>query len=80
MARVVVHVGKSLETDPQDSRHLFWEEMKRIFYAMRELRLEDLDKESMDGFMAAMEEVSNALHRISKRSRSRKARTERLRV
>jgi len=36
-----------LEIDPQDARHLFWEEMKRIFFAMREVQLEDLDEETI---------------------------------
>jgi hypothetical protein len=35
-----------LEIDPQDALHLFWEEMKRIFFAMREVKLEDLEEET----------------------------------
>lgn len=71
MASVVTQVDELLEIDPQDSRHLFWEEMKRIFFAMREVQLEDLDDEMMEEFMGAMDQVSNVLYRIEKRRRAR---------
>ena len=71
MASVLALADELLEIDPQDSRHLFWEEMKRIFFAMREVRLEDLDEETMQEFMEAMDHVSNVLFRIEKRRRDR---------
>jgi hypothetical protein len=78
MTQVVAHVDELLEIDPQDARHLFWEEMKRIFFAMREVQLEDLDAETMDDFMAAMDGVSNVLYRIEKRRRGREGKIEKL--
>jgi hypothetical protein len=71
MASVVAHVDELLEIDPQDTRHLFWEEMKRIFFAMREVEEDDLDDEIMNQFLSAMDWVSNVLHRIEKRRRDR---------
>jgi hypothetical protein len=71
MASVITQVDELLEIDPQDARHLFWEEMKRIFFAMREVQLEDLDDETLEEFMAAMDQVSNVLHRIEKRRQAR---------
>jgi hypothetical protein len=71
MTQVVAHVDELLEIDPQDARHLFWEEMKRIFYAMREVELVDLDEETMEDFMAAMDGVSNVLNRIERRRQAR---------
>ena len=35
MAAVVARVDELLEVDPTDTRHMFWEEMKRLFFAMR---------------------------------------------
>ena len=80
MTEVVAHVDELLEIDPQDARHLFWEEMKRIFFAMREVQLEDLDEETMDEFMAAMDGVSNVLYRIEKRRKGREVKIEKLRI
>jgi hypothetical protein len=74
MAEVVARVDELLEVDPTDTRHLFWEEMKRIFYAMREVEPEDLDEQTMDDFLRAIDGVSNVLHRIQKRRKERQAR------
>lgn len=71
MARVVAQVDELLEIDPQDTRHMFWEEMKRIFFAMREIEPEDLDEGTMDEFMSAMDQLSNILYRIEKRRQKR---------
>lgn len=80
MSQIVGHVDELLEIDPQDARHLFWEEMKRIFYAMREVRLEDLGEETMEEFMAAMDGVSNVLYHIEKRRQARAQRPRKLLV
>jgi hypothetical protein len=71
MAGVVTKVDEMLEVDPSDARHMFWEEMKRLFYAMREIELEDLDEETMDDFLAAMDGVSNVLLRVERRRQER---------
>jgi len=77
MASVVAQVDELLEIDPSDTRHLFWEEMKRIFYAMREIQLDDLDETTMDEFMRAMDQISNVLFRIEKRRREREQQKKR---
>jgi hypothetical protein len=71
MTSVVVKVDELLEVDPSDTRHMFWEEMKRLFFAMREIEPEDLDEEMMDDFLQAMDGVSNVLYRIEKRRQAR---------
>ena len=71
MSRVVAQVDEMLEIDPHDTRHMFWEEMKRIFFAMREIQPEDLDDETMDEFMSAMDQLSNILYRIEKKRQKR---------
>ena len=50
MAAVVLKIDELLEIDPTDTRHMFWEEMKRLFFAMKEIELEDLDEETMNDF------------------------------
>jgi len=76
MAAVLTKVDEMLEVDPSDARHLFWEEMKRLFYAMREIEPEDLDEETMDDFLAAIDGVSNVLFRVERRRRERHKRRD----
>ena len=71
LASVVSMVDELLDVDPSDARHMFWEEMKRLFFAMREVEPEDLDDETMDDFLKAMDQVSNVFQRIEKKRRAR---------
>jgi hypothetical protein len=77
---VVLKVDELLEVDPSDARHMFWEEMKRLFFAMREIEPEDLDEETMDDFLQAMDGVSNVLYRIEKRRSARHHQGQKLKV
>lgn len=72
LASVVAKTDELLEVDPGDARHMFWEEMKRLFFAMREIEPEDLDNETMDDFLQAIDQLSNILYRIEKRRRERR--------
>ena len=78
LASAVSKVDEMLEVDPSDTRHMFWEEMKRLFFAVREVEPEDLDEEMMNDFLRAMDGVSNVLHRLEKRRRKRKSQRETL--
>jgi hypothetical protein len=78
LASVVVKVDELLEVDPSDARHMFWEEMKRLFFAMREIEIEDLDEDTMDDFLRAMDGVSNVLYRIEKRRNVRHQQAQKL--
>jgi hypothetical protein len=71
MAAIVAKADELLEVDPTDARHMFWEEMKRLFYAMKEMEPEDLDEETMNDFLAAMDSVSNVIFRIERRRQER---------
>ncbi len=75
MVSVVQKVDELLEINPSDKRHFFYEEMKRLFYAMREIRPEDIDDESLDQFMAAADQLSNAIYAIELRSRKQQKKT-----
>lgn len=69
LASAVVMTDELLEIDAQDTRHMFWEEMKRIFFAIREVKPDDLDDETMDEFAIAIDQISSVLYRIEKRRR-----------
>ena len=44
MTAVVTKVDEMLEVDSRDARHMFWEEMKRLFYARREIEPEEFGR------------------------------------
>jgi hypothetical protein len=69
MSGVLQRVDELLEINPSDRCHLFYEEMKRLFYAMREIQPEDIDNESLDEFMAAADQLSKAIYRIELKGR-----------
>jgi hypothetical protein len=71
VAEVVMKVDELLEVDHADTRHLFFEEMKRLFFAMREIEADDLNEEILDDFLHAVDQVSNVLNRIEKKRRER---------
>jgi hypothetical protein len=67
-----------LEVDPSDKRHLFYEEMKRLFYAMRDIQPEDVDDESLDEFMKAADGLSNAIYVIELKRQKRERQVKKL--
>jgi len=67
MTRVVERIDELLEIDALDTRHLFWEEMKRVFFAMRETQPEELDERIMSELLGAMDALGNVLYPIERR-------------
>jgi hypothetical protein len=80
MTVVIDRVDELLEIDPSDARHMFWEEMKRLFFAMRDIQPEDLDKQILGDFMAAMDGVSNVLYQIEVRRRRREQQPQKMKL
>lgn len=76
MTAVVQRVDELLEIDPADKRHFFYEEMKRLFYAMRQIEPEDVDDAGLEAFMRASDELSNVLYgfELKRRQREKSAR------
>jgi hypothetical protein len=66
-------VDNLIEDDPYDTRHLFWEELRRIGLALRHVTSEDIDDKILDDFLSASDNLSNVLVRIDKRRRQREA-------
>jgi hypothetical protein len=75
-----LHVRHVERHPATDSRHFFWEEMKRIFFAMREIEPEDLNEEVMSQLMDAVDELSNALYRIEQIRAKRLKKAENLAI
>jgi hypothetical protein len=71
MTEALVVVDDLLKIDPVDSRHLFWEQLKDIFFAIRDVAPEDIDDRILEEFTAAMDQVSGVLYKIRRRRKER---------
>ena len=66
-------VNELIEADPYDTRHLFWEELRRIGSALRRVTSDDIDDKILDDFLSASDHLSNVLARVEKRRQQREA-------
>lgn len=83
LATEMVAVGKAdelLEADPLDSSHLFFEELRRIGRALREIRPEELTDEDVDELLPAVDQVSIALLHIERRRQKRQEGAKKLNI
>ena len=69
-----------LEADPLDSSHLFFEELRRIGRALREMKPEELTDEDVNDLMPAVDQVSVALMQIERRRLRRQEGLKKLRI
>lgn len=53
--------------DPYDPTHLFWDQIKQLGFALRDIRREDVLDEEIDELLQASEPVMTILARIQKR-------------
>ena len=58
--------------DPYDSTHLFWEQLKQLGFAFREIRREDVTDEEIEGLLKASEPILAILSRIQRRKEQSK--------
>lgn len=58
--------------DPYDSTHLFWEQLKQLGFAFREVRREDVTDEEVEEILKASEPILLILSRIRRRKEQAK--------
>lgn len=58
--------------DPYDPTHLFWEQLKQLGFAFREIRREDVLDEEIEELLRASEPIMAVLSRIQRRKEHRK--------
>jgi len=58
--------------DPYDSTHLFWEQLKQLGFAFREVRREDVSDEEVEELLKASEPILAILSRIRRRKEQSK--------
>jgi len=63
----VVKADELLEADTLDSSHLFFEELRMIGRALREVRPEEITDEDLAEIMPAVDQITLALQRIMRR-------------
>ena len=66
----VLAVGKAdelLEADPLDASHLFFEELRMISRALREIGPQEVTDEDLSEIMPAVDQITLALQRIARR-------------
>jgi hypothetical protein len=58
--------------DPYDSTHLFWEQLKQLGFAFREIRREDVSDDEIEELLRASEPILAILSRIQRRKEQTK--------
>ena len=64
MTEAVQQVDDLLRIDPEDRRHLFYEQMKDFFFALREIRPEEIDDAMIDLMTRRADELMEVVHSI----------------
>ncbi len=67
----VAKADELLEADPLDSSHLFFEELRRIARALREIKPEELTDQDVEELMPAVDQVSIVLFQVERRKQKR---------
>ena len=73
MSEAVHKVDELLEVDPDDLRHLFFEEIRNLFYALKEIEPEEVTEADLERFTETSDQVFNVIQSIRQR---RKRQTE----
>lgn len=67
MTAAVQKVDELLEVDPGDTRHLFFEEIRNLFYALKEVKPEEVTEADLAHFSEAADKLFNVIHGIKQR-------------
>ncbi|MFN0085051.1 MAG: hypothetical protein ACKVX9_06665 [Blastocatellia bacterium] len=75
MTAAVERVDDLLRVDPGDRRHLFYEQMKDFFFALREIRPEEIDDPALDLLLARADALMEVVYAIQRRRKAQPPRT-----
>ncbi len=64
LAASVHQVDDLLMVEEDDRRHLFYEQMKEFFFAMRDIRPEEIDDPTLEEILAASDQLMGVLYKI----------------
>ena len=71
MTEAVERVDVLLRVDPEDCRHLFYEQMKDFFFALRDIRPEEIDDAMIDLMTRRADELMEVVHSIQLRRKQK---------
>ncbi|MCI0339216.1 MAG: hypothetical protein L0226_16720 [Acidobacteria bacterium] len=71
MTAVVERVDELLRIDPGDRRHLFYEQMKDFFFAMRDVMPDEIDDATLELMVRRADELMDVVHSIHRRRRQK---------
>ena len=69
---LVADLGDLEDFDPYDSTHLFWEQLKQLGFAFREIKREDVTDGEIEELLKASEPILAILSRIQRRKEQAK--------
>ncbi|MGH8710152.1 MAG: hypothetical protein ACREVA_02355 [Burkholderiales bacterium] len=74
MTEAVERVDDLLRVDPSDRRHLFYEQMKDFFFALRDIQPDEIDDATLDTLVERADGLMEVIHAIQwKRKQKEKA-------
>ncbi|MGH8710441.1 MAG: hypothetical protein ACREVA_03890 [Burkholderiales bacterium] len=74
MTEAVERVDDLLRVDPSDRRHLFYEQMKDFFFALRDIQPDEIDDVTLDILVERADGLMEVIHAIQwKRKQKEKA-------
>jgi hypothetical protein len=71
MTAAVNQVDELLTVGEDDQRHLFYEQMKEFFFAMREIKPEEIDDPTLEEILEASDRLMTVIHRIRLKRKQR---------
>jgi len=76
MTAAVHLVDDLLTVEEDDRRHLFYEQMKEFFFAMREIKPEEVDDQTLDEILEASDQLMAVIYKIQVKRKHRAAETK----
>lgn len=80
MTEAVERVDNLLRVDPSDRRHLFYEQMKDFFFALRDIHPDDLDDATLELLLGRADELMEAILSIQRKRRQKEKPVQKLRI
>lgn len=71
MTEAVQKVDNLLQVNPRDRRHLFYEQMKDFFFALRDIHPDDLDDATLDLLVRRADELMEVIHSIQRKRKQK---------